>query len=94
MLNPFQELCCIRIKAFFNGSKLSSQLYEESLDSRYIHLFDERVFFIKGVFAGYFFLYHPGPPSKGKWRAHKVTKKGFEDLFLVHQNYISFVISI
>ena len=42
-------------------------------------------FFIAGVFAGYFFLYHSGPPSKGKWRAHKVIKKGFQDFFLVDQ---------
>ena len=87
MLNPFQKLCCIRLKTFFNGSKLSSQLYEESIASRYINsLAWWESFFIAGVFAGYFFLYHPGPPSKGKWRAHKVIKKGFQDFFLVDQN--------
>ena len=89
MLNPFQALCCIRVKAFFNGSKLSSQLYEESLASRHIHQLDES-FFIAGVFAGYFFIITQALPQKGKWRAHKVIKKGFEDFFLVHQNFFCF----
>ena len=87
MLNLFQKLCCIRLKTFFNGSKLSSQLYEESIASRYINsLAWWESFFIAGVFAGYFFLFHSGPPSKGKWRVHKVIKKGFQDFFLVDQN--------
>ena len=34
-----------------------------------------RIFSLQVCLRDIFFLYHPGPPSKGKWRAHKVIKK-------------------